>query len=151
MMDPRNVVTISGGVVADPERPSDKVVKFRLAVDYAGREKDSEDRSGYFDVVYYINDENPNSKFVTGQLAAGNLKKGSGISVVGRLEHDRFKTKEGTKTSRVQIIADAISYWGRKPQESSGSGNGGAQVPASSGTPAPAQTDEELLPAPADF
>jgi single-stranded DNA-binding protein len=144
-------VTISGGVVADPERPSDKIVKFRLAVDYAGREKDSDDRSGYFDVVYYLDDTNPNSKFVSGQLAAGNLKKGSGISVVGRLEHDRFKTKEGTKASRVQIIADAISYWGRKPLEASAS-NGGAQAAASSGsTPPPAQSDEELLPAPADF
>lgn len=149
MMDPRNVIVLSGGIVADPERPTDKIVKFRLAVDYAGREKDSDDRSGYFDVVYYLNDENQNSKFVKGQLDQGNFKKGSSISIVGRLEHDRFKTKEGNKASRVQIVADAISYYGRKPAEGGG-------TPASNGGNKPAaqpanQGSDDLMPAPADF
>lgn len=152
MMDPRNVVVLSGGLVADPEKPTEKIVKLRLAVDYAGRDKDNpDDRSGYFDVTYYLNDDNPNTKFVRGQLDQGNLKKGSSISVVGRLEHDRFKTKEGQKASRVQIVADAISYFGRasKPAETptTAGANGGAQTPAAQ----PAAGEPDLLPAPADF
>jgi single-stranded DNA-binding protein len=148
MMDPRNVVVLSGGLVADPEKPTEKIVKLRLAVDYAGRDKDSDDRSGYFDVTYYLNDDNPNAKFVKGQLEQGNLKKGSSISIVGRLEHDRFKTKDGTKASRVQIVADAISYFGRasKPADAATNG-GGAQTPAAQ----PAAGEPDLLPAPADF
>lgn len=153
MMDPRNVVVLSGGLVADPEQPTEKIVKLRLAVDFAGKEKDSDDRSGYFDVVYYLNDDNPNTKFVKGQLAQGNFKKGTSISIAGRLEHDRFKTKEGNKASRVQVIADAISYFGRKAPEGAGGGgaqnNGGnqQQAPANQG----ASNEPDLLPAPADF
>lgn len=150
MMDPKNVTCLTGGIVAEPERPTDNIVKFRLAVDWAGREKESDDRSGYFDVVYYMRDDNPNTKFVKSQLEAGNLKKGSQISVVGRLEHDRFKTREGNKASRVQIVAEGITYAGRKPQDADGNGAAPAAQTASA-APAPAKSDEDLLPAPADF
>ena len=61
MLDPQNLVTISGGFVADPEIVNGKILKARLGVDYAGSEKDSDNNSGYFDVVYYLKD---NSDFV---------------------------------------------------------------------------------------
>ena len=40
MLDPQNLVTISGGLIAEPEMVADgKIAKIRLAVDYAGSEK----------------------------------------------------------------------------------------------------------------
>ena len=37
MLDPQNLVTISGGFVADPEVVNDgRILKARLGVDYAG-------------------------------------------------------------------------------------------------------------------
>lgn len=146
MIDARNVVVLTGGIVTDPEKPTEKIIKFRMVVDGAGREANEqtgkkETSGGFFDVVYYVNDD-PNGRFVTGQLAQGNLKKGSSIAVVGRLEHDRFKTKEGQKASRVQVVAEAISYAGRKPQEA-GDGNGAA-APTPTATAAPAQETTEV-------
>ena len=54
MIDPKNVISLTGGVVSDPELINDKIAKFRMAVDYAGSEKGSQNNSGYFDVVYYL-------------------------------------------------------------------------------------------------
>ena len=146
MIDARNVVVLSGGIVTDPEKPTDKIVKFRMVVDMAGREVNEstgkkETSGGFFDVVYYINDD-PNGKFVSGQLAAGNMKKGSSINIVGRLEHDRYKTKDGNKASRVQIIAESISYAGRKPADSDSNGHAPAPAPATHAAPASAEEAE---------
>lgn len=57
MIDPKNLINITGGVVTDPELVNDKIAKFRLAVDYAGQEKGSENTSGYFDIVYYLKNQ----------------------------------------------------------------------------------------------
>ena len=132
MINAKNVLTIQGGLVADPEMVNDKVVRMRIACDYSGSDKTNPDnKSGYFDVTYFIN-ESPNSKFVTGQLSAGNLKKGSQIMLVGSLSQDRWKQEDGSNRSAVKIIAESISYAGSKPAES----NGGST--ASSGpSPAP--------------
>ena len=48
MIDPRNLINLTGGVVTDVELINDKIAKFRLAVDYAGSEKGSDNTSGYF-------------------------------------------------------------------------------------------------------
>ena len=56
MIDPRNLINLTGGVVTDVELVNDKIGKFRFAVDYAGSEKGSDNTSGYFDIVYYLRD-----------------------------------------------------------------------------------------------
>ena len=86
-IDPRNNLTLSCGIVADPEIINDKILKLRVAVDYAGSEKeDPSNKSGYFDVTYYLNSDNErNAKFVKSQVESGNMKKGSQIMLVGRI------------------------------------------------------------------
>jgi hypothetical protein len=139
MMDARNVVVLTGGIATDPEKPTENIVKFRIVVDMAGREPDASGKKvssgGFFDVVYYLNSDNPNTKFVKGQLDAGNLKKGSSVVVAGRLEHDRFKTKEGQNASRVQVIAESLSYAGRKPADENGAAPAPAAAAAASAPP----------------
>jgi single-strand DNA-binding protein len=113
MLDPKNMVTLTAGVVADPEIINDKIAKFRIALDYAGSEKDSQSNSGYFDVTYYLKDKegfvSKNASFVHGQITGGKIKKGSQISIIGRLLQERWE-QEGAKRSKVVVIAEHIAY-----------------------------------------
>lgn len=124
MLDSKNLVNITGGVVVDPEVVNGNILKLRLAVDYAGSEKGGS-TSGYFDVTYFLNgDDNVrNAKFVKSQIDAGNIKKGSQLSLVGRLVQERWTTDD-KKSSKVVIIAESISYassGGNKSEEKSAS------------------------------
>lgn len=113
MLDPKNVITITGGVVADPELINDKIAKFRLAVDYAGSEKGSQNNSGYFEIVYYLKSGNDfaskNAEFLHGQITSGKIKKGSTIQLVGRLVQERWQ-QDNQNRSKVVIVAESVSY-----------------------------------------
>jgi single-stranded DNA-binding protein len=113
MIDPRNLINITGGVVSDAEMINDKILKFRLAVDYAGSEKGSDNTSGYFDVVYYLKDGNnfinKNASFIHSQVSAGKIKKGAKIHIVGRLVQERWRQDDANR-SRVVVVAEHISY-----------------------------------------
>jgi hypothetical protein len=136
MLDPKNITTITAGVVADPELINDKIAKFRIALDYAGSEKDSESNSGYFDVTYYLKDKEgfigKNASFVHGQITGGKMKKGSQISIIGRLFQERW-SQDGTKRSKIVIIAEHVSYaaGGAKPADGAASASGSAPKYAS--------------------
>lgn len=129
MLTPENLVSISGGLVADPEIVADgKIVKFRIGVDYAGSDRSSDNNSGYFDVTYYMGDTEVDrtAKFVKGQLDSGNLSKSSQIAIVGRLVQERWASDDGRKNSKVVIVAETINYrrGGAKREE-----DGGAAAP----------------------
>lgn len=109
MLDPRNVVNITGGLTADPEKPTENIVKMRIGVDFAGNEKNSDNNSGYFDVTYFLNANTPNTQFISRQISEGKLKKGSRIQVLGRLVQERWQT-DGRNASKVVIVAESISY-----------------------------------------
>lgn len=142
MIDARNIVVLSGGLTRDPERVGDNIVKFGLGVDYASNDK--QNPSGYFDVTYFLSQDTQNTKFVKGQLAEGNFKKGSAISVVGRLSQDRWE-KDGQKFSRVIVIADSISYYGRKQTDAPA--NGAAATPkANASVGAPSEEETSIPP-----
>lgn len=110
MLDPKNMLNVTAGVVADPEVINDKIAKFRVAIEYAGPEN-----VGYFDVTYYLKDSegfvNKNASFVAGQINAGKLKKGSQISIIGRIFQERWQ-QDGQNRSRVAIVAEHLSYAG---------------------------------------
>jgi len=112
MIDPKNIVNMTCGIVADPEMVHENILKLRVACDYSGDEKDSDNRSGYFDVTYFFNDGNFNADFVRKQVESGNFKKGSQIQLVGSLRQRRWKTEEGASRSMVDIRAESITYAG---------------------------------------
>ncbi len=130
MIDPRNMINVTGGVVSDAEMINDKILKFRLAVDYAGSEKGSDNTSGYFDVVYYLKDgsnfSSKNSSFIHAQVTAGKMKKGAKIQIVGRLVQERWRQDEANR-SRVVVVAEHISY-----AASAGTGSKSSDAPAAS-------------------
>lgn len=133
-VDARNLVTLSGGLTRDPETVGTNILKMGLGVDYASNDKNNP--SGYFDITYFMSDENNNNvKFVKGQLNQGNFKKGSSISVVGRLQQERWE-KDGQKFSKVVVIAESISYFGRKPADTDSNGTTAPRAAATVGATA---------------
>lgn len=125
MIDPNNNLNLTCGVVADPEMPTENIAKFRVAVDYAGSEKGSDNSTGYFDVTYYLNSEENkrNCEFVRNQITSGKLAKGSQIRLIGRLVQERWSTDD-KKSSKVVIVAENITYASRGRAEGTPSTNG---------------------------
>jgi single-stranded DNA-binding protein len=113
MLDSKNMITISGNLVADLEVINDKIVKGSIGVANGGTQDNKSD-SGFFDFVYFLNDENRNAGFVKSQMASGGMSKGSPITLIGRLVQERFVTKEGQKASKVKVYAENIDYYGFK-------------------------------------
>lgn len=119
MIDGRNLATLTGGIVRDPEVVNGKILKFDLAVDFAGSEGGAS-ATGYFPVTYFFSgDSQRNVDFVKKQLDAGNLKKGSQVQIVGRLLQERWTTDEGNR-SKVVFVAETINYAGSRPATEGG-------------------------------
>lgn len=137
MIDARNMGAITGGLTADPEVINGKVIKIRLGVDYAGSERDSDNKSGYFDVTMFVDDRNPNSQFVLKQINDGKLQKGSSIQVAYRLQQERWKAQDGSNRNGVVLIAESINYAGRGSGEKTEGST--ATAPAASRPAAPAE------------
>lgn len=136
MLDPQNLVTITGGLVADPEVINGRIMKCRVALDYAGSEKDSDNKSGYFEIVYYLKNNNgftnDNASFVSGQIDSGKLKKGSTVSVVGRLLQERWKGQDGKGASRVVIVVEHLGYAKSSRSSAPSTSSEGSQTQAAS-------------------
>lgn len=141
MLDPQNLITISGGLIADPEMVNDKIMKVRLGVDYAGSDKDSDNNSGYFDVVYYLKDGNgftgKNASFVSTQIGAGKMKKGTSVNIIGRLVQERWK-QDGQSRSKIVIIAEHMTYGQRSTKSDSATSSTSSSNGSSSSNSAPA-------------
>jgi hypothetical protein len=148
MIDPKNVISLTGGVVSDPELINDKIAKFRMAVDYAGSEKGSQNNSGYFDVVYYLKDgsdfASKNASFLHTQITSGKMKKGSSIQLVGRLVQERWQ-QDNNNRSRVVVVAESVSYI------MSGSAKPAGATQATSSTTTAAASSEEFNSVPSQF
>jgi single-stranded DNA-binding protein len=140
MIDPKNLINISGGIIADPELIADgKIMKARIGVDYAGSEKDSDNNSGYFDIVFYLKDKDgftsKNANFVSTQISSGKMKKGTSVSIVGRLLQERWK-QDGSGRSKVVIVVEHMTYgaYAKSSSDSSSSSTSEtsqASIPAS--------------------
>lgn len=116
MIDPRNTVIVTAGLIADPELVANgNIAKLRIAVDYAGSEKGAGSTSGYFDLVYYLKDgsdyASKNASFVAKQIADGKMKKGSQLQIIGRLIQERWQ-QDGQNRSKIVIAAEAVTYAG---------------------------------------
>jgi len=113
MLDARNLGVMTIGLVAEPElitMKDGKIVKMRVAVPFAGSEKNSEDKRGFFDVTYFANTSQQNAQFVLNQIEAGNFKPGTTLQVVYSLRQERWENEEGKKNQKVVLIAETINY-----------------------------------------
>ena len=125
MIDPRNIVNLTAGIVSDPESVANgNIIKFRIAVDFAGSEKGAGVSSGYFDVVYYLKDgsdfASKNASFVSKQISEKKMKKGSQVQILGRLVQERWQ-QDNQNRSKIVIVAEAVTYAGGNFQKSDSS------------------------------
>jgi single-strand DNA-binding protein len=102
-----NSVVLAGNVVADPESRNTNsgkaVATFRLAVNNPINDKD---------VVYIdVDTWEKQAEFV------GNyVKKGSSVSVVGRLKQDSWE-KDGKKMTKTLVVAERVGFLGGKKKD----------------------------------
>lgn len=106
-MDGLNSVTISGNLCRDPEvkatRGGAAVLSFAVAVNSSRKNQagEWEDYPSYVDVTMF------------GKRAEGvgrYLSKGCYVAVVGKLRQDRWEAQDGSKRSKLYVIADNIHF-----------------------------------------
>ena len=97
-----NHAYVVGNVTRDPElrfaQNGAAICQFGLAVN--DKRKDGEDVAHFFDVVAFRE---------LAENASESLAKGMRVVVVGQLQYRTWDTDDGTKRSKVEILADEIS------------------------------------------
>ena len=120
-----NRVTIVGRLTRDPELrhlPSGSAV-LQMGVAVNGRMKDDagnwSDKPNFFDVKVFGNQA---------EMLANHLSKGRRIGVDGRLDWSSWEAQDGTKRSKVEIVAQSVQFLDSR-QDGEGGGSG-SFVPA---------------------
>jgi single-strand DNA-binding protein len=141
-----NRVTIVGRLTRDPELrslPSGSSV-LQLGVAVNGRQKDQSgnwsDKPNFFDVKVFG---------AQAEMLANNLAKGRRIGVDGRLDWSSWEAQDGTKRSKVEIVAQSVQFLDSKLEgagDSSGGSNQFVPAGASSGGDADFQGADDDIP-----
>lgn len=101
-----NRVILAGNVTRDPEirivGEGVPVCSFGLAVNRV-RSKDK-DAVDFFDVSAWRE---------LGEVVANYKKKGDPILIEGRLQYRTWESKDGSKRSKVDIVADTVQFLGK--------------------------------------
>src|SRR5512145_1014361 len=127
-----NRVTLVGRLTRDPELrhlPSGTpVLEMGLAVN--GRQQDDAgnwvDKPNFFDVKVYGNQA---------EMLSQHLQKGRRIGVDGRLDWRSWEAQDGTKRSKVDVVAQNVQFLDSRGDGEGG--GGGGYIPADA-TPTPA-------------
>ncbi len=123
-----NRVTLVGRLTRDPELrhlPSGSpVLELGLAVN--GRQQDSGgqwvDKPNFFDVKVYGNQA---------EFLAQHLAKGRRVGIDGRLDWRSWEAQDGSKRSKVDVVAQTVQFLdSRGDGEGGGGGGGGGYLPA---------------------
>ena len=133
-----NAVSISGYLTRDAEKrvttAGSTVVNFGVAVNDRVQNKQTgewEDRPNFFECVVF-------GKY--GDSMEQHLRKGVKAAIKGKLHYSSWETKDGSKRSKVEVVAEQIDLMsqGKKTQQEP------AQVPYSA--PQPQEVYDEDIP-----
>ncbi len=121
-----NRVTLVGRLTRDPELrhiPSGTaVLELGLAVN--GRQQDEAgnwvDKPNFFDVKVYGRQA---------ETLAQHLQKGRRIGIDGRLDWRSWEAQDGTKRSKVDVVAQNVQFLDSRSDGESGGGSGGGYIP----------------------
>jgi single-strand DNA-binding protein len=141
-----NRVTLVGRLTRDPELralPSGtSVLNLGLAVN--GRQKDQTgnwiDKPNFFDVKVFG---------AQADMLANHLAKGRRVGVDGRLDWSSWEAQDGTKRSKVEVVAQSVQFLDSRGDGEGGGGGGANQfVPAgaSGGSDADFQGSDDDIP-----
>jgi single-strand DNA-binding protein len=124
-----NRVTIVGRLTRDPELahlPSGTAV-LKLGVAVNGRQKDEAgnwtDKPNFFDVTVFGNQAD---------ALNNHLAKGRRVGVDGRLDWSSWEAQDGSKRSKVEIVAQSVQFLDSRGEAGGGGGGDGERqfVPA---------------------
>lgn len=129
-----NKVILMGNLTRDPEkRYTDSgtcIVTLSLAVNRrVKRDNNWTDEASFFDIVVFGNSAENSAKFLT---------KGRPVLVDGELRQRRWEAQDGSKRSRVEVVANSVTFLG-----SGGRGEAGATA---SDDDAPPPIDDDDIP-----
>lgn len=138
-----NSVVLAGNVVAEPMARSTStgknIASFRLAVNNPINDKDTV----FIDVDVW----EKQAEFVT-----THVKKGSSVSVIGRLKQDSWE-KNGEKKTKILVVADRVNFVGGKKKDGAETEDAAPAPRAAARTvakapakPAPVEADEDEVP-----
>jgi len=122
-----NHVVIVGRLTRDPELrhlPSGSMV-LQLGVAVNGRQRDEAgnwtDKPNFFDVKVFGNQA---------EMLSNHLSKGRRIGVDGRLDWSSWEAQDGTKRSKVEIVANSVQFLDSRMDGFEGGGGENQFVPA---------------------
>jgi single-strand DNA-binding protein len=143
-----NRVTLVGRLTRDPELrhlPSGAAaLEFGLAVN--GRQQDSGgqwvDKPNFFDVKVYGNQA---------EFLAQHLTKGRRVGIDGRLDWRSWEAQDGSKRSKVDVVAQTVQFLDSRGEASEGGGGGGggyipADTPQASSADFPTSPSDDDIP-----
>lgn len=120
-----NKVILAGRLTRDPElrftQDGVPVCSFGLAVN---RVRSRNEEVDFFDISAWRD---------LGETIANYKKKGDPILVEGRLQHRTWEAQDGSKRSKVDVVADTVQFLGRSGDSEGGTSGGGAGKAASAG------------------
>jgi len=138
-----NRVTLVGRLTRDPELRSlssgSSVLNLGLAVN--GRQKDSTgnwiDKPNFFDVKVFG---------AQADMLANHLAKGRRIGVDGRLDWSSWEAQDGTKRSKVEVVAQSVQFLDSRGEGEFSGGNQFVPAGASAGSDADFQGSDDDIP-----
>ncbi|MCZ7665054.1 MAG: single-stranded DNA-binding protein [Thermoleophilia bacterium] len=126
-------VTLVGRLSRDPElrqTPNGTSV-CTLGVAAGHRYKDGSgqwvDKTSFFDVIVWG---------AQGENSARYLSKGRQVAIDGRLDQRSWEAQDGSKRSKVEVVADTVVFLGSPGDGGSGGGSRGGFTPARDAQPA---------------
>jgi single-strand DNA-binding protein len=123
-----NRVVLAGNLTRDPELRFTKegvpVAGFGLAVN---RVRSKSDEVDFFDVSAWRE---------LGETVANYKKKGDPILVEGRLQYRTWQARDGSKRSKVDVVADNVQFLGSGAGKGNGEGGNGSSAGGSAGSSA---------------
>ena len=120
-----NRVILAGNLTRDPElrftQSGIPVCDFGIAVNR--RRRDAEDEAHFFDISAWRE---------LGETIANYKKKGDPILVEGRLQYRTWEAQDGSKRSKVDVVADNVQFLSGRG-DADGGGNGAAAARSGGG------------------
>jgi single-strand DNA-binding protein len=116
-----NRVILTGNLTADPElstlQSGTSVCKLRLAVNRRYKDQSTgewSEKPNYFDIKVWG---------AQGENCAQYLSKGRPVAIDGRLEWSEWEGQDGSKRSKVEVVADTVQFLG-SPRDGGGESGG---------------------------
>src|SRR3712207_3674504 len=111
-----NRVILAGNMTRDPElrftNDGIPVCSFGIAVN---RVRSRSEEVDFFNISAWRE---------LGETIANYKKKGDPVLIEGRLQYRTWEAQDGSKRSKVDVVADNIQFLGGKPEGNGGSGSG---------------------------